>query len=213
MRGDIEHIVKNECFVCISHKSDRQGYPRNKNGRLINQIFKETTTRRSVVRHTCGNKLCINPKHLHIVGWGSKDIKYYVDDNGCYICSSHCVNRGGYPKKENGTVVRYLFEKENGKIKKGLVVRHVCDNKMCINLKHVVLGTNAENSNDMVSRNRQAKGENHGNRKLCDANIIMIRNSNKTQVELSKIFNVSQANISDIKLKNIWKHVGGEQKC
>ncbi len=212
MRSDIKHIVENGCFICISHKTDKQGYPRNKHGRIINQISNTKTDRTNVIRHTCKNKLCINPKHLEIVGWGSKDIEYHIDDNDCHICSSHILNYGGYPKKGNSSVIKYMFEKKYGKIKKGFVLRHTCDNRRCINLNHIITGTNVENSRDMVIRNRQAKGENHGNSKLKDKDIIKIRRSKKTQKKLGEMFNVSQANISDIKLKNTWKHVLEENK-
>lgn len=41
--------------------------------------------------------------------------------------------------------------------------RHTCDNPACVKAEHIIAGTQAENMADMVSRNRQAKGERHGN--------------------------------------------------
>lgn len=38
-----------------------------------------------------------------------------------------------------------------------LVVRHTCDNKLCQNPEHWVLGTHADNSADMVERGRSAR--------------------------------------------------------
>lgn len=51
------------------------------------------------------------------------------------------------------------------------------------------------------------KGETNGYSKLTDDDIVKIRNSNLTGVELSKQFNVSCAHISRIKLKQVWNHI------
>lgn len=45
-----------------------------------------------------------------------------------------------------------------------MLVRHKCDNPCCVNPTHLTLGTNADNSRDMVRRNRQARGNTHGSR-------------------------------------------------
>ena len=42
---------------------------------------------------------------------------------------------------------------------KGILVRHTCDRRICVNPSHLLLGTAADNSADMVVRNRQACGE------------------------------------------------------
>lgn len=66
---------------------------------------------------------------------------------------------------------------------KGKVVRHTCDNPPCVNPDHLILGTQADNVADMISRNRQATGEelrprygelNH-NAKLTDQQVDEIR--------------------------------------
>lgn len=39
-------------------------------------------------------------------------------------------------------------------------VCHTCDNGLCVNPKHLCLGTDRDNKMDMASRNRQARGKN-----------------------------------------------------
>lgn len=48
---------------------------------------------------------------------------------------------------------RWVWEAVNGKIPKGLVVRHKCDNRLCYRLSHLELGTVADNNRDAQRRN------------------------------------------------------------
>ena len=79
----------------------------------------------------------------------------------------------------------------------GLVVRHTCDNPRCVNPHHLLIGTNKDNTADMVNRNRQAKGIGHGRHKLTSDQVIYIRTHCKPRdpqysvLLLSKKFNVS----------------------
>lgn len=56
----------------------------------------------------------------------------------------------------------------------GYVIRHSCDNPRCINPLHLLKGTHADNVQDKVSRNRQAKHEQNGRAviRLIDAEWI-----------------------------------------
>ena len=54
---------------------------------------------------------------------------------------------------------RWIYEQAHGKLPKDLVVRHLCHNRSCVNLEHLIDGTHKENSQDMVMAGRQARGE------------------------------------------------------
>ncbi|HXR85044.1 MAG TPA: HNH endonuclease [Hanamia sp.] len=132
-----------------------------------------------------------------------KEIKWKVTEKGCHNCTSHSVNTYGYPQiqidKKHMTISKYVYEKYKGALPKGNVIRHTCDNPLCINPDHLIPGTPKENSLDMVLRNRSAKGERHGNCKLSEEQVKMIRSSNLSTYKLASIYNVTRQNISMIK--------------
>ena len=63
-----------------------------------------------------------------------------------------------------------------GKIPKNKFVLHTCDNKSCVNPKHLWLGTHRDNMDDMVRKNRQAKGKDNKSTKLTMVQVREIRN-------------------------------------
>jgi hypothetical protein len=50
---------------------------------------------------------------------------------------------------------RVCFILEHHEIPKGLVVMHTCDNRICVNPKHLKLGTQKENLKDMTDKGRR----------------------------------------------------------
>jgi len=134
-----------------------------------------------------------------------KPITWEVDANGCWNCTSHTPNTHGYPMLSVGNkgehMHRVLYEEKNGELPAGLVVRHTCDNRRCINPNHWVPGTPKENSEDMRSRGRcnTHRGETRSDAKLSAENVETIRAANCTQRELAERFGVNQATISRIR--------------
>ena len=72
---------------------------------------------------------------------------------------------------------KLMYELHHGKVPAGLVVRHRCDNRPCINVAHLEVGTHKDNAQDRVKRgrSRNVSGEHHGRSKLTQAQVDEIR--------------------------------------
>lgn len=149
-----------------------------------------------------------------------KPIMFVVDDNGCHICTSHCLSGhsskspAGYPtiqiRKRKWRMNRYIYFSIYGEIPEGLVVRHTCDNSKCINPNHLILGTIGDNNKDKAERgrNRDQRGGRNNMSKLTDADVVDIKNSTLTTKQLSDKYKVSKVQIWYIKSGKRWSHIG-----
>lgn len=112
-------------------------------------------------------------------------------------------------------VHRVIFEHHNGSIPKGKIIRHKCDNPPCINIDHLLIGTQLDNINDKMLRKRQAKGEKQGASKLTEKQVLKIYelawNGEILQRQIAKNFNVSKSIISDIKHGKTWSWLTGHE--
>jgi hypothetical protein len=106
---------------------------------------------------------------------------------------------------------RWIWEQINGPIEDGLQVRHKCDNPPCVNLDHLELGTNADNSRDMVERGRSLVGERTHTAKLTAEDVTEIRTlmaaGNQTKTSIARAYGTTRQNVTHIVNAASWKHV------
>jgi len=103
-----------------------------------------------------------------------------------------------------------------GDIPAGKVVCHKCDNPPCVNPAHLFLGTKAENSADMVNKQRSATGERNGKSKLTEMQareILSLRDSGKSLRLVADHFGVTKKTIHFIWQGVNWKHLHQEASC
>lgn len=142
----------------------------------------------------------------------TRNITYSIEENECWKCTSHKPNKYGYfiIHCENKAIGlhRYMYEIHKGVIKLGNVIRHTCDNKWCINPEHLIEGTQADNMQDMVNRDRSLQGSKNHNSKLTEQQALeIINNNDDSQRKIARKYKVSKAIISGIKTGKRWKHI------
>jgi len=148
----------------------------------------------------------------------NKKITWSINDNGCWICTSHSSKGRYLTYYVNGKSMmmhRYMYEKYKGKIPDGILACHTCDNTSCINPDHLFLGTQADNMADMVKKGRQStgrinnRGQGNGSHKLTEKQVCSIKYDYpcSTRTEIAKIFNISISMVSHIMLNKNWKHI------
>jgi hypothetical protein len=108
---------------------------------------------------------------------------------------------------------RAIWEHHNGKIEKGKVIRHKCDNGLCVNIEHLEIGTRQDNINDMNERGRAkgggSKGESSKSAKIKREDVIFIRENydKMTKKDLSEKFGISKGQLYRIKKGQRWADV------
>jgi len=141
-----------------------------------------------------------------------KEIKYKVNKNGCHICVSHCVDTEKYVIcTRDGIrrpIYRHIYRLYKGAPKDGMVIRHTCDNRKCINPEHLILGTHQDNVKDRVKRGRSANGKRNGRSKLTGKQALVIyKNKKNTRTELARKYNVDRQVIRKIQIGETWRCV------
>lgn len=125
--------------------------------------------------------------------------------NDCKLWTGY-VQSGGYGQLYyNGKRVlahRHAWYMSVGDIPAGMMVCHHCDTPLCINIKHLFLGTAKDNSQDCVKKGRHVGGGTKRasrHRKLTDEDTNYIVNSKETLKVLALRFSVSMTCISMVR--------------
>lgn len=110
---------------------------------------------------------------------------------------------------------RRAYALKKGKLRKGLVIRHTCNNPPCCNPKHLIQGTQKKNLEQMRKEGRAGDcrnlGSKHGRAKLTEEQVLEIRREyaekGTSQSALGLKYGVAQTKISAIVRRETWKHI------
>lgn len=145
------------------------------------------------------------------------------EPDGCWWWIGATAGGTGYGVFNDGdnTVLahRYSFKITRPSLDiEGLIVRHRCDNPLCVNPRHLRIGTQKDNVRDMDERgrrvNKPAVGEAHGHSKMEAWQVVEARWLHREYPEmgwtiskLAKKYGVSYSTMSAILKGRTWKHV------
>lgn len=93
----------------------------------------------------------------------------------------------------------------------GLLVCHACDNRLCVNPRHLFLGTFADNNHDRDRKGRQIRGITHHKSKLTPEQVLYIRfafsSGRATKTELARMFGITDTSVHYIIIGRNWRHL------
>jgi len=120
-------------------------------------------------------------------------LKYTKRENGCLVWT-RCVNSDGYPRaringNSNGKVHREVFFQFNGFYPP--VVRHTCDNLLCIYPGHLVGGNATDNMKDRTMRGRTYRHVSY----VEAANVLDLRNLGYTYKHIAHLLNIKSKRV------------------
>lgn len=100
-------------------------------------------------------------------------------DGGCWLWRGARTEAGYgtmfHRAGQNKMAHRVSWELHRGPLPRGAFVRHACDNRLCVNPDHLVLGDHWDNVQDMVDRGRSPHGEKHWNSRATGQQAKSIR--------------------------------------
>jgi hypothetical protein len=140
-------------------------------------------------------------------------------ESGCLEWQGAITARTGYGKvKTNGRAIdthRAAWIAVNGPIVNGLHVCHTCDNRRCINVRHLFLGTHSQNMIDAARKGRLPHNNKHGiespSAKLTEAQVLEVHylahTGMFTQKAIGERYGIDRSTVGQIKRRESWQHL------
>lgn len=150
-------------------------------------------------------------------------------NSGCWIWTAGWFNTTGYGAVSIGSKTigahRAAYEVYVGAIPKGMCVLHRCDQRLCVNPKHLWIGTHADNAADRQRKGRGGRsfggrngmrlhpesapsGSRNGQARLTEENVLSMRAEvGKTHARLAAEYRVSPALVGLILSRKRWRHI------
>lgn len=130
--------------------------------------------------------------------------------SGCFLWMGSVDGRGYGSIKDSQRVTRRAsrvsWQLTHGPIPKGMCVCHRCDNPLCVNPDHLFIGSNADNTRDMLQKGR-AHDRRGNNAKLTPEQVQAVRLSSETPTKLAERYSISTSTVWLVKTKRRWAHI------
>ena len=132
-------------------------------------------------------------------------LEHYTDKKGhddCWLWLSN-KDKDGYGTMRSGSknkrAHRVAYEHYIGKIPKGKLVLHSCNNPSCVNPNHLRVGVHNDNMRDRFKAGNYTASEKHPNSKFSNKIVEKVRVSVGSYAKIGKLFNMSATQVGNIK--------------
>jgi hypothetical protein len=153
-------------------------------------------------------------KHGHLTKLNKTPKDRFLDNiiktDYCWQWTGSFVSPGYGRIMVNGKTVkahRFSYMLYKGEIPDGMLVRHICHNKACVNPEHLLTGTPKENTQDSVCDGRMSHGESHWKAKLTAVDVQAILKDSRIAQSIANDYGISNSTVLRIKRGEIWKSV------
>lgn len=102
---------------------------------------------------------------------------------------------------------RVAYELAKGAIEGAACVLHRCDNRKCINVDHLFIGTRKDNNLDKTAKGRQTKGVDVNTAKINDETVRRIREDVRDANSIAEDIGLSFGHVNKIRHGRAWTHV------
>lgn len=148
-------------------------------------------------------------------------MKYVKKSGKCWLWTGYRMPNGyalfgiGERKHPMRLAHRCSYTMFIGPIPKDKLVLHKCDIRHCVKPKHLWIGTQQDNMDDMNRKGRRvrkgSKGEEHPRAKLTESDIFKIREMyiprKFSLIKVAKLFGINHTHVHRIVHGISWKHI------
>lgn len=146
--------------------------------------------------------------------WSKVDVR---DAGACWDWTAACDLRGYGLFFYKGRLERahrvMVMDRDSVYLTPDQHVCHACDNRRCVNPRHLWVGTRADNMQDMVRKGRSPRGTRHGAAKLTEVLVAQIKadlrqdSSRGSGRRIAAKYGIRAQEISRIRRGYRWSHV------
>jgi len=142
--------------------------------------------------------------HVRERFWSKVDVG---DDDECWEWQRGTFKHGGYGAfqlKGAKRAHRIAYRMEVGPIPESMQINHTCDNRICVNPRHLYCGTQLDNVRDIVRRERHNCA--HPPEKVLEIR-ERYEKEDITQEQLAEEYNTSQSVVSRITRRETYEYL------